>query len=50
MSDTVLVTIIWINQKTNFFEGKSHTAVTYRKLGVNNVMDAILEAKELGLI
>lgn len=29
---------------------KSHTAVAYRKLGVNNAMDAILRARELGLI
>lgn len=29
---------------------KSHTAVAYRKLGVNNAMDAILKARELGLI
>lgn len=29
---------------------KSHTAVAYRKLGVNNAMDAILKARELELI
>lgn len=29
---------------------KSHTAVAYRKLGVGNAMDAILKARELGLI
>lgn len=29
---------------------KSHTAVAYRKLHVNNAMDAILKARELGLI
>lgn len=29
---------------------KSHTAAAYRKLGVNNAMDAILKARELGLI
>lgn len=29
---------------------KSHTAVAYRKLGVNNAMDAILRARELQLI
>lgn len=29
---------------------KSHTAVAYRKLGVNNAMDAILKARELKLI
>lgn len=29
---------------------RSHTAVAYRKLGVNNAMDAILKAREPGLI
>lgn len=29
---------------------KSHTAAAYRKLGVNNAMDAILKARELELI
>lgn len=29
---------------------KSHTAAAYRKLNVNNAMDAILKARELGLI
>lgn len=29
---------------------KSHTSLAYKKLGVNNAMDAVLKAKELGLI
>lgn len=29
---------------------KSHTSLAYKKLGVNKVMDAVLKAKELGLI
>ncbi|MDO4545882.1 MAG: LuxR C-terminal-related transcriptional regulator [Bacillota bacterium] len=29
---------------------KSHTSIAYRKLGVNNAMDAVLKARELGLI
>lgn len=29
---------------------KSHTSLAYRKLGVNNAMDAVLKARELGLI
>lgn len=29
---------------------KSHTAVAYRKLGVHSAMDAVLKARELGLI
>lgn len=29
---------------------KSHTAAAYRKLGVHNAMDAVLKARELGLL
>lgn len=29
---------------------KSHTAAAYQKLGVHNVMDAVLKARELGLL
>lgn len=29
---------------------KSHTSLAYRKLGVNNAMDAVLKAQEMGLI
>ncbi len=29
---------------------KSHTSLAYKKLGVNNAMDAVLKARELGLI
>lgn len=29
---------------------KSHTSLAYRKLGVTNAMDAVLKARELGLI
>ena len=29
---------------------KSHTSLAYKKLEVNNAMDAILKAKELGII
>ena len=29
---------------------KTHTSVAYRKLGVNNAMDAVLKARELNLI
>lgn len=29
---------------------KTHTSIAYQKLGVNNVTDAVLKAKELGLI
>ena len=29
---------------------KSHTSLAYKKLGVNSSMDAVLKAKELGLI
>ncbi|WP_343209880.1 LuxR C-terminal-related transcriptional regulator [Anaerolentibacter hominis] len=29
---------------------KSHTAIAYKKLGVNNAMDAVLKARELGVI
>lgn len=29
---------------------KSHTAAAYKKLGVHNVMDAVLRARELGLL
>lgn len=29
---------------------KSHTSIAYKKLGVNNAMDAVLKARELGLI
>ena len=29
---------------------KSHTSLAYRKLGVTNAMDAILKAREMGLI
>jgi LuxR family maltose regulon positive regulatory protein len=29
---------------------KTHTAIAYQKLGVNNAMDAVLKARDLGLI
>lgn len=29
---------------------KSHTSIAYKKLGVNNAMDAVLKARELGFI
>jgi LuxR family maltose regulon positive regulatory protein len=29
---------------------KSYTAIAYRKLGVNNAMDAISKAKQIGLL
>ena len=29
---------------------KSHTAAAYRKLGVHTAMDAVLKARELGLL
>ncbi|MDL2293620.1 LuxR C-terminal-related transcriptional regulator [Ruminococcaceae bacterium OttesenSCG-928-D13] len=29
---------------------KTHTSLAYRKLGVNNAMDAVLKAREMGLI
>lgn len=29
---------------------KTHTSIAYRKLGVNNVLDAVLKARELGII
>ena len=29
---------------------KTHTSMAYKKLGVNNAMDAVLKARELGLI
>ena len=29
---------------------KTHTSIAYRKLGVNNALDAVLKAKELGII
>lgn len=29
---------------------KSHTSLAYKKLGVNSAIDAVLKAKELGLI
>ena len=29
---------------------KTHTSIAYRKLGVNNVLDAILKARALGII
>lgn len=29
---------------------KTHTAMAYKKLGVNNAMDAVLKARELRLI
>ena len=29
---------------------KSHTALAYQKLGVHNAMDAVLKARDLGLL
>jgi len=29
---------------------KTHTSIAYKKLGVNNAMDAVLKARELGLV